>query len=106
MINALYSDLSVHVTVEFRVFPSIGKTIQYAKMLDLTGAQIITCHGRTHEQRGKKYWSRILRTRRSCQTRRIHPSLRERQAADVQRCIDETGADGDTAVRQCLPVTQ
>ncbi|KAH0579963.1 hypothetical protein H2248_002783 [Termitomyces sp. 'cryptogamus'] len=55
MINALYSDLSVHVTVEFRVFPSIGKTIQYAKMLDLTGAQIITCHGRTHEQRGKKY---------------------------------------------------
>ncbi|KAH0579944.1 hypothetical protein H2248_002764 [Termitomyces sp. 'cryptogamus'] len=55
MINALYRNLSVHVTVEFRVFPSIEKTVEYAKMLDLTGAQILTCHGRTHEQRGKKH---------------------------------------------------
>ena len=51
-VNTLHLNLQVPVTAKFRVFLSVEKTVEYAKMLERAGAQIITCHGRTREQRG------------------------------------------------------
>lgn len=51
-VNTLHKNLSVPVTAKFRVFPSVEKTVEYAKMLERAGAQILTCHGRIREQRG------------------------------------------------------
>ena len=51
-VNTLHLNLQVPVTAKFRVFSSVEKTVEYAKMLERAGAQIITCHGRTREQRG------------------------------------------------------
>lgn len=53
LVNTLHVNLSVPVTAKFRVFPTVEKTVGYAKMLERAGAQIITCHGRIREQRGQ-----------------------------------------------------
>ncbi|KAG8811721.1 hypothetical protein FRC18_003319, partial [Serendipita sp. 400] len=52
IINTLHLNLKIPVTAKFRVFPTVEKTVEYAKMLERAGAQILTCHGRTREQRG------------------------------------------------------
>ena len=53
IVNNLHQNLSVPVTAKFRVFPTVEKTVAYAKMLESAGAQILTCHGRIREQRGQ-----------------------------------------------------
>lgn len=59
-VNALHVNLSIPVTAKFRVFPSLEQTVEYAKMLERAGAQILTCHGRTREQRGQNTVCRLF----------------------------------------------
>ncbi|KAG6877082.1 hypothetical protein C0992_010928 [Termitomyces sp. T32_za158] len=97
MINTLHKNLSVPVTAKFRVFPDIEKTVEYAKMLERAGAQIITCHGRTREQRGQNTgfasFAHIAAVKRAVSIP-VFANGNVLFAADVQRCLDETGADG------------
>jgi tRNA-dihydrouridine synthase 1 len=58
-VNTLHVNLSIPVTAKFRVFPSLEQTVEYAKMLERAGAQILTCHGRTREQRGQNTVCRL-----------------------------------------------
>ena len=53
LVNTLHVNLSIPVTAKFRVFPTVERTVAYAKMLERAGAQIIACHGRLREQRGQ-----------------------------------------------------
>lgn len=52
-VSTLHEGLNVPVTAKFRVFETVEKTVEYAKMLESAGAQILTCHGRLREQRGQ-----------------------------------------------------
>ena len=52
-VNILHENLSIPVTAKFRCFPEMEKTVEYAKMMERAGAQILTCHGRIREQRGQ-----------------------------------------------------
>lgn len=59
-VNTLHVNLSIPVTAKFRVFPTVERTVEYAKMLERAGAQILTCHGRLREQRGHNTVSPLL----------------------------------------------
>ncbi|KAF7793570.1 hypothetical protein EIP86_004684 [Pleurotus ostreatoroseus] len=96
LINILHVNLNIPVTAKFRVFPTVEKTVEYAKMLERAGAQILTCHGRTREQRGQRSgladWEKIRAVKEAVSV----PVIANGNIlfnADIERCLAATGAD-------------
>ncbi|KAK7457213.1 tRNA dihydrouridine synthase [Stygiomarasmius scandens] len=97
LINILHTNLSVPVTAKFRVFPTVEKTVEYAKMLERAGAQILTCHGRLKEQRGQYAgladWSKIKAVKEAVSVP-VFANGNILFQSDIEECLRATGADG------------
>lgn len=97
IVQTMDRNLAVPVTVKIRVFDDIEKSIKYAQMIQDSGAQLLTIHGRIREQRGHNTgladWNKI---------RILKESLRIPVFAngnilfkdDIDKCLEATGAEG------------
>ncbi|OSX66817.1 hypothetical protein POSPLADRAFT_1042129 [Postia placenta MAD-698-R-SB12] len=96
LINTLHRNLSIPVTAKFRVFPTVEKTVEYAKMLERAGAQILTCHGRLREQRGHNTgladWEKIRAVKEAVSIP-VFANGNVLFHSDIERCLAATGAD-------------
>lgn len=99
MINKLHMELSIPVTAKIRILESEERTLEYARMILSAGASIITVHGRQRDQKGHKTgladWPvlRYLRENLPPDTV-IFANGNILRHEDIQRCLEETGADG------------
>ncbi|KIK61914.1 hypothetical protein GYMLUDRAFT_42334 [Collybiopsis luxurians FD-317 M1] len=97
LINTLHVNLSIPVTAKFRVFPTVEKTVEYAKMLERAGAQILTCHGRIREQRGQNTgladWAKIRAVKEAVSVP-VFANGNILFQSDLEVCLRETGCDG------------
>ena len=103
------------MTAKFRVFPTVEKTVEYAKMLERAGAQILTCHGRMREQRGHNTvsslnysdppaleftfppqgladWAKIKAVKEAVSVP-VFANGNILYHSDIDRCLEATGAD-------------
>lgn len=97
VVNTLHLNLSVPVTAKFRVFPTVEKTVEYAKMLERAGAQILTCHGRLREQRGQNTgvadWDKIRAVKEAVSVP-VFANGNILYQSDIDACLKATGCDG------------
>jgi tRNA-dihydrouridine synthase 1 len=99
LINILHEKLDVPVTAKFRILETKEKTLDYARMVLSAGASIITVHGRRREQKGHNTgvadWSYIQYLRENLPSETvIFANGNILQYEDLERCLEETGADG------------
>ncbi|KAL4893665.1 hypothetical protein BDV59DRAFT_192838 [Aspergillus ambiguus] len=99
LINKLHTELPIPVTAKFRILESKEKTLEYAKMILSAGASIITLHGRTREQKGHNTgvadWSYIRYLRDNLPPETVlFANGNNLNHDDLERCLEETGADG------------
>lgn len=89
--------LNVPIWVKIRIFDSVQRTVDYARMLEKAGADLIAVHGRTREQKGKSApaanWEMIRAVRQAVNVP-VLANGNVRCLKDADRAIEETGTEG------------
>lgn len=97
IVRSLSLSLRIPVFCKIRVFESIEKTVQYAKMIEDAGCSLLAVHGRTRSQKGPLMghasWDHIRAVKESLEI----PVLSNGNImvhADIWRCLEYTKCNG------------
>jgi len=95
MVSTLRKHLSVPVFCKIRVYRTPERSVEYAKMLQAAGCQLLAVHGRTRKavRRGEANWDTIKAVKDSLDIPVLSNGNIE-TFADVERCLAHTGVDG------------
>jgi len=97
LVKKLHEGLTVPVTCKIRVFDDVAKSVEYAKMIEASGCQMLTVHGRTIKQKGQLTgmadWEAIKAIKAAVSIP-VVANGNILYEADVDECIRKTGVDG------------
>jgi len=97
LVRTLHENLSIPVFCKIRVFPSFEKTLEFTKLLERAGCQLLTVHGRTKEMKGLNTaladWDIVTRLKKELSIP-VFSNGNIRTYDDVKECLKVTGTDG------------
>ncbi|MEN2498676.1 MAG: tRNA-dihydrouridine(16/17) synthase [NAD(P)(+)]-like protein [Marteilia pararefringens] len=92
IIKHLKDNLKIAVSVKIRIYDTLEKTLAYVKVIEDSGADFITVHGRTRDQKsmGMANWNIISAIRKALKIPVI-ANGNIQIYEDVEKCMAETG---------------
>lgn len=97
IVKTLSAGLHIPVVCKIRVFESVERTVEYARVIEDAGCAMLAVHGRTREQRGINMgfasWDHIRAVKKSLRIP-ILSNGNIMEHADIRRCLEYTGCDG------------
>ncbi|KAI5721812.1 hypothetical protein M8J77_025968 [Diaphorina citri] len=97
LVSSLRQAVQVPVSCKIRIYQDVKKTVEYARMLERAGCQLLAVHGRTVDQRGMNTglasWEHITAVRKAL-TIPVIANGNIQCLADVEACLAQTGVAG------------